>query len=376
MIYDFTQRALSLPFLSCKPKPEKRVCGLGSGFGSRISDLGLLWDFGVRISGLLVGVILVTGLVQPGQAQQASLSYKPGGTLTITGSVGMVYSVQSSTNLSQSSAWQSLTSFQLPSSPYDWVDPSPASPRMRFYRVAAITPPSMVFIPSGTFTMGSPTNEVGRSDDEGPQTSVTIRHSFWMGAHSVTQQEYSSLINTNPSYFIGDLSRPVEQVSWNDASNYCATLTSRDLASHAIPTGWYYRLPTEAEWEYSARAGTTNRFFYGDDPDYTNLTNYAWYEDNSSGQTHPVAQKLPNPWGLYDIAGNIPEWCLDWYAPSYSGGSAVDPQGPLTGSLRVIRGGGYFDFATICRSAARNEDDPTSPFGVYGFRVVLVSQSP
>jgi formylglycine-generating enzyme required for sulfatase activity len=137
-----------------------------------------------------------------------------------------------------------------------------------------------------------------------------------------------------------------------------------------------YRLPTEAEWEYACRAGTATRFSYGDDPGYTNLTNYAWYDDNSGFTTHPVGQKLPNLWGLHDMHGNVWEWCQDWWSYNLPGGIAVDPQGPVTGSYRVIRGGNWRDFAWMCRSAYRYEILPDYRYGDFGFRVVLAPSQP
>jgi eukaryotic-like serine/threonine-protein kinase len=172
----------------------------------------------------------------------------------------------------------------------------------------------MVWIPPGTFLIGSPEDEVDRSENEGPQTQVTLTQGFWMGKHEVTQGEYLAVVGSNPSYFNGvqgetdygtDLNRPVESVSWDDAVAYCAALTARERAAGRAPMSYAYRLPTEAEWEYACRAGTTTRFSYGDDPGYTHLRDYAWYEGNSERQTHPVGQKLPNPWGLYDMHGNV-----------------------------------------------------------------------
>jgi formylglycine-generating enzyme required for sulfatase activity len=189
---------------------------------------------------------------------------------------------------------------------------------------------------------------------------------------------------SNPSWFqptnaTADLNRPVETVSWFDASDYCAALTQRERVAGRIATNSVYRLPTEAEWEYACRAWTSTRFSYGDDPGSTNLTNYAWYYDNSGGTTHPVGQKLPNPWGLYDMHGNVYEWCQDWY-DVYPGGTALDPQGPATGSDRVIRGGswcGWRDYAWVCRSADRSGNCGPD-FGYYGvgFRVVLAPGQP
>ena len=139
-----------------------------------------------------------------------------------------------------------------------------------------------------------------------------------------------------------------------------------------------YRLPTVAEWEYACRAWTSTRFSYGDDPGYTNLTNYAWYYDNSGDQTHPVGQKLPNPWGLYDMHGNVWEWCQDWWG-DYAGGIALDPRGPAGGSLRVIRGGSWDSWngrAGDCRSVLRNGSYPGDWGIIIGFRVVLAPGQP
>ena len=241
----------------------------------------------------------------------------------------------------------------------------------------------MVFIPPGTFRMGSPTNEVEHILDEGPQTAVTISRGYWIGKYEVTQGEYLVVMGSNPSIFqprdaTADTNRPVERVTWYDAKNYCATLTQRERVAGRIATNSVYRLPTEAEWEYACRAWISTRFSCGDDPDYTNLTNYAWYDANSGGTTHPVGQKLPNPWGLYDMHGNVWEWCQDWWG-DYPGGMAVDPQGPPTGSNRVLRGG-YWGilpgYAWLCRSAYRDGTDPDDRSLSIGFRVVLAPGQP
>jgi len=297
--------------------------------------------------------------------------------LTVTGAVGTVYSIEYVTDLAQTNAWHCLEYLQLPASPYLWADRSAPATGRRFYRAGVFTAPTnLVFIPPGTFRMGSPTNEVDRYSNEGPQRAVTISRGFWVGKYEVTQGEYLAVMGSNPSYFsinhgyADGQSRPVEQVSWYDATGYCAALTQRERLAGRIGTNSVYRLPTEAEWEYACRGWTSTRFSYGDDPGYTNLTNYAWYYDNSGGETHPVGQKLANPWGLYDLHGNVWEWCQDWF-DTYPGGMAVDPQGPATGSFRVIRGGGWgdwLDFAWYCRSASRHGFYPAYGFG---FRVVL-----
>jgi formylglycine-generating enzyme required for sulfatase activity len=243
-----------------------------------------------------------------------------------------------------------------------------------FYRVRAFPVPSnMVWIQAGQFVMGSPTNEVDRQSDEGPQTRVTLTRGFYIGRYEVTQGEYLSVIGSNPSYFTGDTNRPVEQVSWYDATNYCVQLTAQEWTMGRLPTGWAYRLPTEAEYEYASRAGSTNRFSYGEDPGYTQLGDYAWYSANSGGTTHSVGRKLPNRWGLYDMNGNVWEWCLDWYVGVLPGGSVTDPHlGLATGSNRATRGGGWGDDRSLCRSAFRSHSAP-APFQAhgFGFRVVL-----
>ena len=164
-------------------------------------------------------------------------------------------------------------------------------------------------------------------------------------------------------------------MSWPDATNYCAQLTQREIIAGRISPGSQYRLPTEAEWECAARAGTSTRFSYGDDPDYSSLTNHAWYYANSDFTVHPVGRKLPNPWGLYDLEGNVWEWCQDWLG-DLPGGTVTDPQGPATNPTgwKVIRGGGY-DFAEPdCRSARRYffGNHPALNDSNLGFRVVLV----
>jgi formylglycine-generating enzyme required for sulfatase activity len=240
--------------------------------------------------------------------------------------------------------------------------------------------------------MGSPTNEVDRNNDEGPQTAVTISRGYWMGKYLVTQGDYLSLMGSNPSFFNGvrqnwpqegtntdfgtNLSRPVETVGWGDATNYCAVLTQRERGAGRIATNSVYRLPTEAEWEYGCRAWTSTRFSYGDDPDYSNLDQYGWFDVNSGNMTHPVGQKLPNPWGLYDMHGNVWEWCQDWYGP-YPGGTALDPQGPPMGSFRMVRGGAWRKPAEFCRSALRGVIyNPDFGYDSFGFRVVLAPGQP
>jgi formylglycine-generating enzyme required for sulfatase activity len=292
----------------------------------------------------------------------------------ITGPPG-VYAVLGSTNVTVWSAVGVATNLL---GSVNFHDVTANGFPQKFYQALLQGPlPNMVFIPPSTFTMGTPTNEANRHADEGPQTTVTISHGFWMGKYEVTQREYLAVVDSNPSGFPGDLDRPVESVSWLDATNYCALLTRQELAVGHIPPGSHYRLPTEAEWECAARAGTTTRFSYGNDPNFTGLTNHAWYWFNSGFGTHPVGQKLPNPWGLYDMEGNVLEWTLDWYGP-YPGGSVTDPQGPASNvqGVKVIRGGAWDAGEADCRSGRRLTEG-VHPFihdFILGFRVALVTE--
>ena len=298
--------------------------------------------------------------------------------LGLTGRLGYGYPLEYASSLSPSSTnpWQSLmnqTNWVLTNSPQFFTDTSAVGAAQRFYRVGSYPtppPPRLVWISPGTFLLGSPTNELDRSPGEGPQTQVTLTYGFWIGQYEVKQIEYQSILHVNPSWFIGDPDVPVESVSWEDGTNYCARLTDHERLAGRLPAGYVYRLPTEAEWEYAARAGTTTRFSYGDDPGYLQLTNYAWYAANGGDQTHPVGQKLPNPWGLYDMYGNVREWCMDWYW-GYPGGSVTNPTGPSSGSARVIRGGSYGLGAGGCRSAFRDAWGTHNWGSYWGLRVVL-----
>jgi formylglycine-generating enzyme required for sulfatase activity len=304
----------------------------------------------------------------------AQFTLQRGSGLRVAGAVGTVYAIQASTNLARPDAWRCLALLKLTNSTYLVSNTVPTNSGRQFYRAVAMSRTNMVFLSPGSFTMGSPLSEVDRAKDEGPQGAVTLSQGFWMALGPVTQGEYQSVMTNNPSRYTGDLTLPVEQVTWTEATNYCALLTARDVAAGRIPAGLAYRLPTEAEWEYACRAGTTNRFYYGDDPGYTNLASHAWYWDNSASHTHPVGQKAFNPWGLYDMCGNVWEWCQDWYGP-YSGLSATDPQGPADGQYRVLRGGSWYDWAKNLRSACRCYDDPDWVSDSYGFRIVLAPAS-
>jgi len=220
----------------------------------------------------------------------------------------------------------------------------------------------LVLIPAGKFTMGSPRTEKDRSNDETPRREVTISKPFYMSVYEVTQAQYQQVMGTNPSN-VTDKTHPVDRVSWNDAVEFCGKLSRK--------TGKTVRLPTEAEWEYACRAGSTTRFYYGDDPDYSQLADYAWYSTDNDSRTHPVGLKKPNAWGLYDMHGNVWEWCSDRHASSYARAGTLDPQGPDSGQYRVLRGGGWSYGAFSCRSAYRLRGSQAVPYDLNGIRAAV-----
>jgi formylglycine-generating enzyme required for sulfatase activity len=225
-----------------------------------------------------------------------------------------------------------------------------------------------VFVPPGEFIMGSSSDDPDKRIYECPQHLVKISKGFYMGIYEVTQEQYQGVMGDNPSHFRGD-NLPVEMISWNDASKYCEKLSVKE--------GQTYRLPTEAEWEYACRAKTTTRFYYGDDLSYSQLEDYSWYRANSSATTHPVGEKKPNVFGLYDMSGNVYEWCSDRSDDNYYANSpANDPQGPSGVGSRVMRGGHYMSDACCCRSTERMGCGPNQKGWDKGFRVVMDFQSP
>ena len=240
------------------------------------------------------------------------------------------------------------------------VDLSPGSTE-RFYRVVT-APFGFVWIPPGTFVMGSPGTEPGRETNE-VQRTVTLTKGFWLSDHEVTQAEYQTVMGVNPSNFVSP-DYPVERVSWHDAVEYCTKLTERERVAGRIPAQQAYRLPTEAEWEYAARAGTTSAR-------HGILDLSAWHSGNSGRQTRPVKGKNPNDWGVYDMIGNVWEWCADWYS-DYSTESVTDPKGPASGAFRVGRGGSWYDTDNAyLRSAVRGKVEPGYRNSNLGFRPVL-----
>ena len=224
----------------------------------------------------------------------------------------------------------------------------------------------LVPIPAGEFRMGSPDSDPGAKPREKPQHLVKITKPFYLCVYEVTQQQYEKVMGTRPwqgkRYVQEGHDYPASFVSWHDAVEFCRKLSEKE--------GVEYRLPTEAEWEYACRAGTTRNYSFGDDA--SKLGQYAWYKKNTwnvgEKYAHRVGQKLPNPWGLYDMHGNVWEWCQDCYAPYGNEKDISDPMGPTQGEYRLLRGGSFLDQASIVRSADRNYDQPAIRSGNNGFR--------
>ena len=211
-------------------------------------------------------------------------------------------------------------------------------------------------IPVGKFEMGSDMGE----EKERPVHTVRISKPFYLGIHEVTQGQWETVMGHNPSRFKGDTSRPVETVSWEEVQKFIEKL-------NPMEGGTKYRLPTEAEWEYAARAGSTTAYSFGDDS--SQLGKYAWFGDNAGNTTRPVGQLQPNAWGLYDMHGNVWEWVQDWYG-GYAAEPVTDPQGPTSGSDRVVRGGSWSHGAGDCRSADRSRSAPGDRYVNLGFRLL------
>lgn len=312
--------------------------------------------------------------------------------LTITGAIGSVYSIQATTNAAQTDGWSTVAVIQLLKTNYVWFDPAFPTIPQRYYRTVAFTNmlTNMVFISAGTFLMGSPTNEAQRNSNANPegelQHAVTISKGFFMGKYLVTQSNYFAVVSNNPSFFNDptNFNNPVENLTRLNATNYCNLRTAQELAAGLIPTNWQYRLPTEAEWEYACRAGSTAAFYFGSAirSGMANFVGTNEYDSiggtipNTNGvnfqKTRPVGTYSANGWGLYDMVGNVAQWCNDT-AATYPNAAVTDPGSqPISiSALSNVRGGSWFDSGSECRSAKRK----TKVAGTYdyvGFRVVLV----
>jgi len=243
-----------------------------------------------------------------------------------------------------------------------------------------LEPLEMVELSGGTFWMGSPDTDAEAYDDEKPQHEVTVS-AFAIGRYPITRGLYREICDTSPESWQRDNDDhrlPANDVNWFEAVSFCNALSQqvglqpcyRIDGTHVIwdTNADGYRLPTEAEWEYACRAGTTSRWFFGDDP--TALDRYAWFADNANNQVRPVGEKASNPWGLYDMSGNVYEWCWDWY-DTYRAEAVIDPIGPENGDLRVLRGGSaWFGGPRHLRSADRDWGQPEFRDDDIGFRCV------
>ena len=232
----------------------------------------------------------------------------------------------------------------------------------------------MIYVESGTFTMGSPTSETGRGTDE-TQHQVQLTKDFYLGKYEVTQAQYEAVMTGNtdglsatPSNWPNNPNRPVEKVSWADAQIFLTRLNSQ--LSATIPTGWAFTLPTESQWEYVCRSGTTSAYEVG-----SAITSFdANYDNNvNNGQTTDVGTYPPNTWGFYDMHGNVFEWCADQYQSTYpTGNPVVDPTGPTSNpTVRVLRGGSWGNVGKDLRSASRNFNLNDTINWVSGLRVAL-----
>jgi formylglycine-generating enzyme required for sulfatase activity len=234
------------------------------------------------------------------------------------------------------------------------------------------------WISPGTFQMGSTAaTDNDRNDDE-TLHKVKLNQGFWLLDHEVTLQEYKDIRGSiPPAIYRGD-DHPVQMVAWNAAADFCDKLTEKDRKAGRISLSQRYRLPTEAEWEYACRAGTTTAVYYNVGDRNKELDEIAWWDWNSDQETHPIKLKRPNSFGLYDMIGNVSEWCSDWYDANYPSGdvTVTDPTGPPSGSFRVLRGGSWFSNAGYSRSAVRNKTSPLNRLNDLGFRPALSSSVP
>lgn len=237
--------------------------------------------------------------------------------------------------------------------------------------------------PAATFTMGSPKTELGRNGkryDNEDEVSVTLTKGFWLGETEVTQGQWLKVMKTAPwkmgikEHIKEGANFPALVVSYGEAGQFCKKLTETERRSGQLPLGWKYSLPTEAQWEYGCRAGTTTKYSFGDDE--SKLVEYGWFGDNASKvkeeYAHQVGLKKPNAWGLKDMHGNVWEWCNDGYESKLAGGQ--DPQGSPTATEQVCRGGGWYDHALTCRSSHKAKFEPNFHNHFLGFRVAIVRE--
>jgi len=231
------------------------------------------------------------------------------------------------------------------------------------------TPLILGRIPAGRFLMGRYPGEQDSHVHEDPQHLVTISRDFYLGKYEITKAQWQAVMGSTPwlgkIYVLNDPDSPAVYISWNDCHDFIDALSQSNQGT--------FRLPSEAEWEYACRAGTQTRFYWGDDPDYAQIGQYAWYSKSAYNigerYAHIVGLKLPNAWGLYDMSGNVHELCQDFYG-IYPSEAEIDPMGPASGFYRVLRGGGWGNYSySNCRSAERGGNDPGFRDSDDGFRI-------
>ena len=354
----------------------------------KVESFGAQGGAKLVLSSILICLCLLSGLaLRVIAAETVSLS---GHELTSAGKfrfqfetrVGQNYPVEMSVDFVE---WVSLTNIIGVDGPV-WVEDEPAGRSSRRYYNVGVHPgptplTNMVYITPGTFTMGSPGSESGRGTNEGPQTVVTLSRGFWIGKYEVNREEYATLTGDISAMSSYNGTLPVDFANWNNATNFCHKLTEKERAAGRLPVGYVYRLPTEAEWEYVCRAGTTTAVALRDgvslSSNEANFDGEFPYGGAPTGQyrrtTTPGGTYPANAWGVHDMHGNVWEWVHDTYQ-LYPGGSITDPTGAATGAGRILRGGGYGSVGSHCRSAKRDTRSATYRNFGQGFRVVLARE--
>lgn len=321
----------------------------------------------IRPNRILLAILAVILSIPTSAQDSLSIARHGGETLMQVGDFAGTGVVLASTDLRTWTPWHAFTKPQGPMQ----LGLADTDDR-RFFRIqrrSFAVPTHFVWIPSGVFWMGSPDTELHHQADEGLHR-VRIHRGFWMSMFEVTAREFRGVMGFNPSLLATnlDLNQPVDNASWAEAVEFCEKITARDVALNKIPPGTAYRLPTEAEWEYACRAGTSTRYYFGEDQGYETLRNLGWYADSSLGKTHSVGTLPPNPWGLYDMIGNVFEWCIDFYG-AYPGG-----QSRSTEKAHAYRGGSYYCPNWVLRSAERHPGSDVRS-SLIGFRAVLAGDA-